>query len=322
MKKFLFILLIIGLLIGGYIILDTKTVLFYVSSYPDLEINGPKEITLYIGDEYIEQGATAITRMGKDISDSIKISGTVDTSKMGRYEIRYSAEDNITLFAGLKDNYTERVRVVNVAMKDIGDIIKDKGFQKLIVLTVKKPLEDITLKDLNRIDVLGADNISNIGIKSLEGINNMSGLREIRLPRQEIEFIPKIESVHIEVIKLNSNNITDLDWLNDMAFYKEIELSNNKITDVSGLKGVDVKKLYLRGNEISDISAFSKVIAKKIDLCSNQITNIYPLREMAEQKYFETTEILILDNPIDEKIQDNRFTIKYYKDRGIKLIVD
>jgi hypothetical protein len=70
------------------------------------EIVGNKQITLSVGDLYVEQGAKIVS-FGKDISSKVIIEGTVDTTTAGEYAITYSVDD--FLFKGVK-----KVRVVVV----------------------------------------------------------------------------------------------------------------------------------------------------------------------------------------------------------------
>lgn len=55
-----------------------------------IELVGEEEITINVGDNYIEYGAKAYNTEGKDISNEIKIDSSVDTSKQGRYTVSYS----------------------------------------------------------------------------------------------------------------------------------------------------------------------------------------------------------------------------------------
>lgn len=66
---------------------------YFLTRNDVFKLNGETEITLNVGDEYVEQGAK-IVAFGKDISSSVKVEGTVDTTKAGRYVLKYTV-DNI-----------------------------------------------------------------------------------------------------------------------------------------------------------------------------------------------------------------------------------
>ena len=61
---------------------------------PTITLNGDSEIRLYVGDNYTEEGATAIDNYDGDISDNIVISSYPDTTQEGEYDIVYTVEDS------------------------------------------------------------------------------------------------------------------------------------------------------------------------------------------------------------------------------------
>lgn len=61
---------------------------------PTVTLNGDANITLNIGDTYTEQGATAKDDTDGDISNKITTSGTVNTSKAGKYTISYTVKNS------------------------------------------------------------------------------------------------------------------------------------------------------------------------------------------------------------------------------------
>ncbi|MBL4868816.1 MAG: BspA family leucine-rich repeat surface protein [Pseudomonadales bacterium] len=73
---------------------------------PVITLNGDSAINLFIGDSYIEQGATAIDDLDGEVN--VIISGSVDTSTVNNYVITYSATDS----AGNTGNLTREVNVI------------------------------------------------------------------------------------------------------------------------------------------------------------------------------------------------------------------
>lgn len=62
---------------------------FFITKNDVFKINGNTQITLNIGDEYVELGTTCIA-FGKDISSIVEVEGEVDTSVEGKYVITYT----------------------------------------------------------------------------------------------------------------------------------------------------------------------------------------------------------------------------------------
>jgi len=61
-----------------------------------LELIG-SDITLYIGEEYIEPGYKAYDNKGKDLTDKVKVEHRIDTNKVGSYFITYKYKDKILI---------------------------------------------------------------------------------------------------------------------------------------------------------------------------------------------------------------------------------
>ena len=60
---------------------------------PVITLFGDEKITLTVGDKYEELKATAMDNVDGDLTDKIKISGSVNTSKAGTYIITYTVSD-------------------------------------------------------------------------------------------------------------------------------------------------------------------------------------------------------------------------------------
>ena len=75
---------------------------------PVITLNGSSTIQLNIGDSWTDPGATATDNTDGDISSSITVNGTVDTSTVGTYTLTYSVTD-----AANNTNSTTRTVIVN-----------------------------------------------------------------------------------------------------------------------------------------------------------------------------------------------------------------
>ncbi len=61
---------------------------------PEIKLNGNEESFVILGKEYKEEGATATDNLEGDISSKIEITGEVNTSEKGNYELTYSVKDS------------------------------------------------------------------------------------------------------------------------------------------------------------------------------------------------------------------------------------
>ena len=83
-KLYIFIGIAIILIISMYFIFINREVTNY------LVINGEQNITLYQGADYIEPGYLAYNSKKDDLTNDVTIISTLDTSKIGEYEITYT----------------------------------------------------------------------------------------------------------------------------------------------------------------------------------------------------------------------------------------
>lgn len=81
------------------------------SNEPTITLNGESHITINVGDTYSEQGATAKDDKDGDISSKISISGSVNTSKAGKYTITYTVKNS-------SGKTATKTRTITVKAKD------------------------------------------------------------------------------------------------------------------------------------------------------------------------------------------------------------
>lgn len=83
----------LGLIVGVVVLLVVllAAALPFILAKPELTLSGEQEMQLPYQQEYTEPGIQATLR-GKDISDRIKVEGSVDPSVLGDYELTYSVE--------------------------------------------------------------------------------------------------------------------------------------------------------------------------------------------------------------------------------------
>src|SRR5699024_11529582 len=84
---------------------------------PVISLNGDNPMELEVGSTYDEPGATAEDDVDGDVSDAIEVSGDVDTSTLGEYEVVYTVSDA----AGNEATETRNVNVVEADGSGEGD---------------------------------------------------------------------------------------------------------------------------------------------------------------------------------------------------------
>lgn len=71
-----------------------RKIIFEDSEKPSISLIGSSVVTVYLGDKYYEKGYTASDNCDGNISDKVISTGTVDTSKLGSYIIKYEISDS------------------------------------------------------------------------------------------------------------------------------------------------------------------------------------------------------------------------------------
>lgn len=87
---------------------------------PVINLNGNKNVYINTGNEYQDEGATAIDEKDRDVSSTLEVEGNVDTSKTGLYIVTYKATDN-------SGNIATNERFV--AVSEPGKVIAQDGTQ-------------------------------------------------------------------------------------------------------------------------------------------------------------------------------------------------
>ena len=139
---------------------------------PVITLNGEENTIINVGQAYNEKGARAKDEKDGDVSNNIKISGNVDTSKEGEYSLTYAVTDS-------KGNEARKIRVVTVIKKaTVGN--KNGGKKGVIYLTFDDgPSANITPKIL--------DILKRRGVKATFFILNYDNSKEYIVKREANE---------------------------------------------------------------------------------------------------------------------------------------
>jgi LPXTG-motif cell wall-anchored protein len=78
---------------------ETRTVIVREAQEPDttppvITLKGDNPLHLYVGDEFVDPGATATDDVDGDLTEQIVVTGSVDTSKPGEYTLTYTVSDS------------------------------------------------------------------------------------------------------------------------------------------------------------------------------------------------------------------------------------
>ncbi len=75
---------------------------------PKIELTGGENVTVFLNEGYQELGYSAVDNCDGDITKDVKVTGNVDTSELGSYELAYEVQDS----EGNKSEAKRTVRVI------------------------------------------------------------------------------------------------------------------------------------------------------------------------------------------------------------------
>ena len=226
-KKLIIFIIFFLILVG--------TGVFLYLMYPNIKLNGNKQVKLTINSIYVEDGAKAEV-LGKDKTKNIKVKGKVNTKKKGTYIITYTIK-NLFLTNKIK-------RTVKVL--DKGPVITLEG-DKNYSICPKKKYEEVGFKanSINGKKVLKDDLSKNVKVKeendvvtySIKDKNGVMYITTRNLIRED-KVAPEIKLSGNEHVYVTLNN-----KFNEPGYTVE-DNCNDDLTDAVVVDGeVDTSKL-------------------------------------------------------------------------------
>lgn len=131
-------------------------------------------------------------------------------------------------------------------------------------------------------------------------IQNLYWLKKLNLSNNQIVFIENLGNLlDLETLDLHSNEIQEIQGIDELFNLKVLDLSNNKLTNIEKLLFLNqLENLRLANNEIEMISGLNTLVnLKELNLGSNNISKIVNLSNLGNLK------ILILFSNAIKKIE-------------------
>lgn len=159
------------------------------------------------------------------------------------------------------------------------------------------------------------------GIKELMMLDISNNFVKGQTLSQSLQQMGKIEN--LDTLILNDNKITNLEFLKSigsMKRYLELELSNNKIQDISILRTAKtLKSLDLQDNRIADVTPLKglKKLTFYIDLRDNCILDFKPIKPLIDEMFSDPGNETGLErydyytNPVDIMYQGSKIKFPY-----------
>lgn len=183
-----------------------------------------------------------------------------------------------------------------------GDITKR---DVLDIYRLKLPNGVKSLKDLSQFENLEYLDASNLSLKDITPIKNLTSLRSLYLQRNEIADISPIKKLKdLEIVSLNGNLLETIDSLSGLTGLRELYLRENRIADITPLnKLTKLNVLEIGGNKIKKADAISNLKKlQKLSMDNNEISNIKGLKGLTALRSLNLSNNKISDLQHLEKL--------------------
>lgn len=181
-----------------------------------------------------------------------------------------------------------------------GDPIYSGRLERLTCLNA----ESKGIKNLSGLEK--AIKLSSLNLGCNRGLSNISALaglplKELRLSNTGVSDFSPISDKSLQRLYLNDLGLQNIDFLSSLKQLTELEILNNKISDLSPLKScTKLTRLYAGYNKISDIKPL--IALKKLStlkLWYNQISDVTPLLELKALNH-----LYIAGNPFSSSAEE------------------
>ena len=257
---------------------------------PEINLNGDKELSVTVNKEYNEPGYEAVDNLDGDLTDQVKITSTVDMTKLGNYTVTYEVKDK-------SGNVGKAVRKVKVE--------KLKPYQMSVAeYSLDGWYDEVKLKQtknygdayFNRITMIGDSNIMNMYLEKY-----VSGMKTWAIPCLHAEtmhttainlyglgiqmkLLDAIDKYKPEIIVLNFGSFSSA-WISEETFVEKANSIIEQIQTKSPNTKIILASIYpiRQGYNINDFKQ------ETINKCN------FLILEMAHKynvKYLDVQEVL------------------------------
>lgn len=265
-KKVIVLLSLSFILLNNRFVLAEDVILdvFIDNVIPVISLIGDSNISISVGDTYIDAGAIAQDDKDGDITSSLIVVNNVDTTKSGNYSVTYNVKDK-TLNSAI-----ELTRTVTVKDIDIPDKLKEQVIIRNGDIIIYNGYYN--LPDIGTINISDKDNVEH-SIDKRSVLSVLYGIDQIsdNFSISNLDYNSSFGSLYMKCLKPDNVNEVCDDWqyvVNDLypqvGMDKNILLGNEKIYIYFGPQN----KIILNNNSITTEDKLV-VTAKKYDYINN-----------------------------------------------------
>ena len=278
----------ISLTLSGTIVVSSND-----TTPPVITLNGSSTVQLNVGDTWADPGATATDDTDGDLTSSITVNGTVDTSTVGTYTLVYNVADAAS-------NSASTTRVVIVVDSNAGKTyVPDDNFEQALIDGGWDDILDnyvitANISSLNSLSTL----LNNRGINSLEGIEDFTSLTSLYARGNNFTAIDISNLTNLEDIQLQNNDLIVIN-LSSQTNLVSLLINNNQLTNIDISNNTNLTQLNISSNNLNSIDLSNNPSLSSLNIQGNssltcvnvnttQINNIPPGWNKDSTHFFST----------------------------------
>lgn len=255
---------------------------------PKIVLNNEDENDVVINEEYVEKGAVATDNKDGDLTDKIKITGSVDNTTLGIYEIMYEVTDT-------SGNTSKKIRKVNVVRKNpaqmsISEYSLDGWYDEVKI----KQTDNKGNEYFNSLVIVGDSNMKNMyeyghinsskswAVPCLHAESMHYTKLNIYGTSEQMTLIDAIKKYKPEKMILNFGSFSSL-WINEEVFVNSSKSMIEKIKEASPDTDVVLISIYPVTKNGKNNDNFNQNSINKRNFKLLEIANEYNLKYLDVQ---------------------------------------
>ncbi|EJQ90693.1 hypothetical protein IGW_04225, partial [Bacillus cereus ISP3191] len=211
----------------------------------------------------------------------------------------------------------EELVLDNIELKNV-DFISNLRSLKAVKLTSNQ-LENI--EPLSKLDKLEKIDISDNNVKDIRPLFTLNAMKNLNVSNNKLNdaSLQEIQQLkNLEVLKLNHNEISNVEAISEISMLNELELVGNKVVDITPLSKLkNLQWLDLSDNKIQDISIFASMLDLiSLKLPGNEIRDIRPIIQLSQ---WSTIDIRRQKITLDDVQMNQAVKIPVHDVEGVPL---
>lgn len=190
------------------------------SEAPKISLNGNSTMYVTVNNKFTEPGYTVTDNCSSSLEDKVKVSGSVDTSKTGTYELKYTVSDE----AGNEASATRKVVVQTQVVKRSASLTC--GEAGVIYLTFDDGPNNSTTTTILNV-------LKKYDVKATFFVTNTNGGSDSQIKRE-------FDEGHLVALHTNTHTYSKV-YASDEAYWNDLNTISSRVERITGQKSMFIR---------------------------------------------------------------------------------